>query len=83
VQSILRDGRSPLRRNEKLLALFREHHNLTRAEVMKLMGISANTATRYLKGLRADGSIVRIEPTRGPGTHFFQLKEEHGSPAAG
>jgi DNA-binding NtrC family response regulator len=72
--SILRNGRSPLRQNDRLKRLFQEHRKLTRSEVATLLQISPNTATKYLKTLCKEGFIKRIEPSASTRSHYFELR---------
>ncbi|MFH1024405.1 MAG: sigma 54-interacting transcriptional regulator [Planctomycetota bacterium] len=80
VGEFLRGGRSPLRRLERLRALFREHGPLTRLEISVILRIAKGTATRDLAALRAEGFIEKVTPTVSPRTHYFQLKaQDRGS----
>jgi DNA-binding NtrC family response regulator len=65
---------SQLRRLERVRDLFRRHRQLARGEIMTATGIPANTATRDLKFLCAEGFIERITPTASPRTHYFRLR---------
>jgi DNA-binding NtrC family response regulator len=73
VAAWLREGASPLRRLERLRDLFRTHRRLTRAEIMALMGLSANTATKYLQLLCREGGIRRVEPSASTRSHYFEI----------
>jgi len=72
----LRAPNSPLRKAERLRKLFRRYRKLTRPEVVEILGISPNTASRYLRDLRAEGCIEKIMPSGAPRTHYFQLVEQ-------
>ena len=76
VDRAIRGGSSPLRRRERLLELFRKYRHLTRAEVVKVLGVSPNTATSYLKDLCKSGAIRRVEPSASTRSHYFELAEE-------
>jgi DNA-binding NtrC family response regulator len=73
VEAMLRAGSSPLRRMERLRAMFHKHGKLTRAEVARILKVSPRTATRDLKLLCREGLIARVEPTKSPRTHYFAL----------
>jgi DNA-binding NtrC family response regulator len=73
VEEFLRAGRSPLRRIERLRSLFNDHKRLTRAEVIALLGISPNTATKDLESLRDEGFIVRVEPSASSRSFYFEI----------
>ena len=66
-------GRSPLRRLEDFRALFERHRTLTRAEAAATLGLSLNTATKYLAVLVARGFLRRVEPNASRRTHYFEL----------
>ncbi len=74
VQALLRGGRSPLRRLDRLRALFGTHGKLTRAEVVQILAISPNTATKDLQALVTEGLLERIEPTASTRTHYFKVR---------
>lgn len=78
ITEFLRSGRSPLRRRERLESLFREHRRLTRAEVIALLGISPNTATKDLESLRTEGVITRVEPSASSRSFYFELATKNG-----
>ena len=69
---ILKQGNSPMRRQERLRAIFDEHQKLTRSEVISLLQVSPNTATKDLKILCDDGYIERIEPSASSRSFYFQ-----------
>jgi DNA-binding NtrC family response regulator len=75
VADLLKSGNSPLRRLDRLRDLFNTHKKLTRSEIIKVIGVSPNTATKYLHTLREEGLIERIEPSASTRSHYFQLKE--------
>ncbi len=70
----LRCGRSPMRRLARLRELFRAHRSMTRAEVAATLGISPNTATKYLQQLTVESFVERVEPNAAPRTHYFRIK---------
>jgi DNA-binding NtrC family response regulator len=72
IAHFLQHGNSALRRLERLKAMFAEHGKLTRSEIVHILGISPNTATKYLKALCDDGIIRRVEPSASPRTHYFE-----------
>jgi len=65
---------SPMRRLDRLRSLFSDHGKLTRAEVAELLQVSGRTASRYLKGLLAEGFIEKVKPTPSPRSHYFRLR---------
>lgn len=71
IAELLRGGNSPLRRLERLRDLFTQYGELTRAEAIRIMGFSPNTATKYLKELTEEGFIKRVEPSASTRTHYF------------
>ena len=74
MNAALAASRSPLRRWERLRAAFRRSPELTRQEVMKIMGVSHVTATRDLARLCGEGFIERVKPNASPRTHYFRLR---------
>jgi DNA-binding NtrC family response regulator len=60
------------RRLERVRELFKAHRELSRAELIRLLGISANTATADLKLLRDEGVVERVEPSASPRSHYFR-----------
>ncbi|MFH1023158.1 MAG: sigma 54-interacting transcriptional regulator [Planctomycetota bacterium] len=74
-ENLLLSGRTPLRRAEKIRQLFTRHGKLTRAEIIRLMAISGNTASSDLKRLCDEGIIEKIMPTASPRTHYFALRK--------
>ncbi len=75
----LKKGRSPMRRLEKLRALFREHRTLTRSEIIEALAISPNIATSDLKALAAEGFIDRVQPSKSPRSVYFRLRAGQNS----
>ncbi len=75
VSTFLKSGRSVLRRTDRIKELFKEHRQLTRSELMHLLGSAPNTATKYLKTLCDEGFIRRVEPTASTRTHYFEVAE--------
>jgi DNA-binding NtrC family response regulator len=74
VRRLLHEGRSAIRRLDRLRDLFATHEKLTRSEVVEILGISPNTATKDLKTLCDQGVIVRVEPSASTRSHYFVLK---------
>jgi len=72
--AFLAAGRSPLRRRDRMRALFARHGRLTRQELAELLGTSVDTTGRDLKLLVAEGLIERVEPTASPRTHYFRMR---------
>ncbi len=70
----LRDGRTAMRRLDRLRGHFREHGKLTRAEIVRLSGVSGPTATADLKILLAEGYIERVTPSASRRSHYFRLR---------
>lgn len=64
-------GPAAPRRRERLRGLFRQHRQLRRKDVCRLLGVSANTAAADLAALIADGSIGKVMPSRAPRTFYF------------
>ncbi len=74
--------------NERLvLTLVRQHGSLPKAEIARLSGLSAQTASVIVRALEADGLLLKGEPVRGKvgqpsvpmtlapdGAYFFGLK---------
>jgi DNA-binding NtrC family response regulator len=76
---LISQGTSPLRRQDRLRDLFRQYGKLTRNEVTKILDISPNTATKYLKDLCDEGFIRRVEPSASSRSHYFALVRHDGS----
>jgi len=72
IHAFLKSGNSVLRRTDRLKALFDEHRRLTRSEIVQILSIAPNTATKYLKMLCDEGFIRRIEPSASTRTHYFE-----------
>ena len=66
-------GRSQIRRLDRLRYLFRTHQKMTRSEVIRILGVSPNTATKDLKALCLDGLIERVEPSASTRSHYFAI----------
>jgi DNA-binding NtrC family response regulator len=71
IESILIGGRSPLRRQDRLRELFTKYKKLTRSEIIRILAISPNTATKDLKVLCNENFIKRIEPSASTRSHYF------------
>ena len=76
IEEMLLGGRSPVRRQDRLRELFTKYGKLTRSEIIRIMAISPNTATKDLKVLIAENHIERIEPSASTRSHYFVKKEE-------
>jgi len=77
IGTFLRHGRSPMRRQERLRELFVEHKRLTRSEIIQILQVSPNTATKDLKTLVAEGSIRRVEPSASSRSFYFELADRN------
>jgi len=75
IERLLRGGQSPLRRVDRLRKLFGQHRKLTRSEIVRILGVSPNTATKYLKELCGERFIRRVEPSASTRSHYFMLVE--------
>jgi DNA-binding NtrC family response regulator len=73
-QPTLRQGRSGVRRLALLRELFEQHKVMTRDEVIRTLGISPNTATKDLRTLCGEGSIVKVQPSRSPRSAYFEWR---------
>jgi len=80
VASVLRGSRSRLRRLQRLRELFAEHTALTRSEIVRILGVSPNTATHDLQTLCEEGLVERIEPSASSRSFYFQLKTTNPDP---
>lgn len=69
----LPSGRHTHQRRRRLRQLFDEHDQLTRAEVIQLLGCSPNTATRDLRALEQEGVIRRVHTSAHLRTSYFVL----------
>jgi Fic family protein len=58
-------------RRRRLRALFAQHGQLTRAEVIRVIGCSASTATEDLRALEEEGMIHRVQTSRHLRTSYF------------
>lgn len=72
---LLKHGRSPMRRLQRLRKLFEKHHELTRNEIISILDVSPNTATKDLRSLCDEGYIERIEPSASSRSFYFSLKK--------
>jgi two-component system response regulator HupR/HoxA len=75
LEAILLSGRSQVRRLDRLRALFRQHRKLMRSEVIQVLDVSPNTATKDLKALCDEGFIDRVEPSASSRSHYFVLRD--------
>ncbi len=75
IETMLTWGRSPIRRQDRLRELFIKYKKLTRSEIIKILNISPNTATKDLKVLCSDNFIKRIEPSASTRSHYFVIIE--------
>jgi DNA-binding NtrC family response regulator len=75
LSSIMQEGRTALRRLERIRAIFRQCRTLTRSEVVKALNISPTTATADLKTLCREGLIRRVEPSASTRSYYFALLE--------
>jgi len=73
-EGLLYEGRTALRRRDRLRDLFRRHGKLTRQEITRLLGVSGPTATADLKALCAEELIERVTPSLSRRSHYFALK---------
>jgi len=73
IKSILSEGKSPLRRLEKIKNLFRDHQILTSKEIVKIVNHSPPTITNDLKTLCNQKFIKKIKPTGSPRSHYFEF----------
>lgn len=69
----LKHGTSGLRRRERILDLFEKYQRLTRHEVIRILGVAPNTATKYLKTLCEEGLITRKEPSASSRSFYFEV----------
>lgn len=76
IDAMLTWGRSPVRRQDRLRELFNKYEKLTRSEIIKILDISPNTATKDLKVLTAENFIIRIEPSASTRSHYFIKNKE-------
>lgn len=73
---VLERGRSPMRRLDRLRDLFRTHGKLTRSEVVQILGISHNTATKDLQTLAGEGLIEVVQPSASTRSRYFALRPD-------
>jgi DNA-binding NtrC family response regulator len=73
---VLERGRSPMRRLDRLRDLFRTHKKLTRGEVVQILGISHNTATKDLQTLSREGLIDVVQPSASTRSRYFAIRGE-------
>ena len=71
----LKEGRSQVRRLQHLKRLFSEHEILTRAEIIRTLDISPNTATKDLKLLCDEGCVLRVQPSASPRSAYFTWQQ--------
>lgn len=64
-----------LARRDRVLALFRTHRRLTRAQVIQQIGCAPNTATRDLAALLSEGHIQRHNPSSHARTSYFTYRD--------
>jgi DNA-binding NtrC family response regulator len=74
IDRLIADGRTALRRLDRLRRLFTRYGKLTRAEAALAMAISTRTATRDLALLCREGFVERVTPSRSSRTHYFRLR---------
>jgi DNA-binding NtrC family response regulator len=74
VEAILLSGRSQIRRLDQMRELFRRYGKLTRDEIIRVLGVSPNTATKDLKALCDENFIIRVEPSASSRSFYFTLK---------
>ncbi|PCJ56829.1 MAG: hypothetical protein COA79_17905 [Planctomycetota bacterium] len=74
-EDIFKNSGSYFRRIVAIKELFDEHKDLARKEICQITGIPDLTMGRYLKSLREEGYIVKMEPTKSPRTHYFSLNK--------
>ncbi|PCJ60885.1 MAG: hypothetical protein COA79_07440 [Planctomycetota bacterium] len=75
IENIITNEKTPLRRLEKIRAMFKEVKTLTRGEIIKVLNVAPGTITTDLKLLVEEGYINRVTPSASTRTHYFQLKE--------
>ena len=49
---------------------------MTRSELIRILDVSPNTATKDLKALCEEGLIERVEPSTSTRSHYFVLKDK-------
>jgi DNA-binding NtrC family response regulator len=75
IDAFIKGGTSSVRRIDRLRELFTKYEKLTRSEIIKILGVSPNTATKDLKTLCDEGLVERIEPSASTRSHYFVLKK--------
>jgi DNA-binding NtrC family response regulator len=71
-----RHFRHQIRRLDHLRELFRQYGKMTRSEIVAIMDVSPNTATKDLRALIDEGLITRIEPSASTRSHYFALAQK-------
>jgi DNA-binding NtrC family response regulator len=61
-------------RRRYLRRLFRERQELTRSEIVEVIGCAPSTATRDLKALMSEGCIERVSTSGHLRTSYFRIK---------
>ncbi|MBL4869265.1 MAG: sigma 54-interacting transcriptional regulator [Pseudomonadales bacterium] len=69
---VLSNNKIFFRRIEKIKKLFDIHNILTRAELIKIMGVSHLTVTKDLKLLIEQDYIKKVMPSKSPRSHYFE-----------
>jgi DNA-binding NtrC family response regulator len=72
--AVLDSERTMMRQLERLRGLFARHGRLTRKEITRILDVAPATAAKYLKTLRADGTIDKVTPSASPRSHYFRLR---------
>ena len=72
---LFHEGRSRIRRLDRIHELFKRHRKLTRSELAETLDISPNTATKDLQTLVKLGAIRRIEPSGSSRSVYFIINE--------
>ena len=72
--AVLNSERTMMRQLERLRSLFARHRQLTRKEIGRLLDVAPATAAKYLKALRADGTVDKVAPSASPRSHYFRLR---------
>ena len=75
IEHILAGGTSAMRRLEKLRAVFTQHKRLTRKEIIQILDVSPNTATKYLQTLATEGFIRVVDPNGSSRSRYFERVE--------
>jgi DNA-binding NtrC family response regulator len=70
----LADGRSTLRRRDRIREMFLRHRRLNGAELARALGVSPKTICRDLGALTSEGLVGKVMPTASPRTHYFELR---------